>query len=341
SDSENFQFDVIDEQYPVQGERHSPFTLDDDGQLSADIPRNNRSPKSILSRQGSTDHSRFEQILRGTKNYDKISDIPYHVREEVKDSLNTIKESRNDWRGVASRMGVESLTIEKIKKDFKEDPTHKVFEELSNHKITKLLQVLYEMECHDVLNIFYDNFCINISDTGAGVGINREKYQVSKSHSHEPTPDSGISSAVSCEFNTSPFNTQKDPGMPENVESTTASQSPHSRPKAGFGAKQNTDEDFVSDEIFDGFICYAKEDRRFAYEILARLEAPPYCRKICIDFRDCVPGDCRLDQTVKIIEHRCKHMVVILSPNFTSSSNTGFQVRIALNLSPGKSDVQH
>ena len=74
-----------------------------------------------------------------------------------------MKESGNDWRGVASRMGVKSLTIEKIKKDFKEDPTDKLFQELSNQKITKLLHVLYEMECQDVLNIFYDNFCINIS----------------------------------------------------------------------------------------------------------------------------------------------------------------------------------
>jgi hypothetical protein len=96
----------------------------------------------------------------------------------------------------------------------------------------------------------------------------------------------------------------------------------------------------VSDEIFDGFICYAKEDRSFALEILTRLEAPPYCRKICIDFRDYVPGNCRLDQTAKIIEHRCKHLVAILSPNFTNSSNAGFQVRIALNLSPGESNLQ-
>ena len=93
----------------------------------------------------------------------------------------------------------------------------------------------------------------------------------------------------------------------------------------------------VSDEIFDGFICYAKEDRSFAHKMLTKLEAPPYCRKICIDYRDYVPGNCKLDQMAKIIEHRCKHLVAIMSPNFTSSSNAGFQVRIALNLSPGNS----
>lgn len=92
----------------------------------------------------------------------------------------------------------------------------------------------------------------------------------------------------------------------------------------------------VSDEIFDGFICYAKEDRSFAHEILTTLEAPPYFRKICIDFRDYVPGNCELEQTAKIIEHRCKHLVAVMSPNFTNSPDAGFQVRIALNLSPGK-----
>ena len=92
----------------------------------------------------------------------------------------------------------------------------------------------------------------------------------------------------------------------------------------------------VSDEIFDGFICYAKEDRSFAHEILTTLEAPPYCRKICIDFRDYVPGNCELDQTAKIIEHRCKRLVAVMSPNFTNSPDAGFQVRIALNLSRGE-----
>ncbi|XP_046847236.1 LOW QUALITY PROTEIN: myeloid differentiation primary response protein MyD88-like [Xenia sp. Carnegie-2017] len=90
----------------------------------------------------------------------------------------------------------------------------------------------------------------------------------------------------------------------------------------------------VSDEIFDAFICYAKEDRSFAYKILTTLESPPFCRKICIDYRDYVPGNCRIDQTAKIIEHRCIRLIAILSPNFTSSSSAGFQVRIALNLSP-------
>jgi transcriptional regulator with XRE-family HTH domain len=78
----------------------------------------------------------------------------------VKDSLNVTKESRDDWRGVASRMGVKAPTIEKIARNYKENPTHKLFQELSSKKTTELLQVLYQMDLHDVLNIFYDKVCV-------------------------------------------------------------------------------------------------------------------------------------------------------------------------------------
>ena len=81
----------------------------------------------------------------------------------MKESLNVAKESRYDWRGVASRMGVKAPTIEKFAKDFKENPTDKLFQELSSKKTTELLQVLYQMDLHDVLNIFYDNMCIKKS----------------------------------------------------------------------------------------------------------------------------------------------------------------------------------
>lgn len=92
----------------------------------------------------------------------------------------------------------------------------------------------------------------------------------------------------------------------------------------------------VSDEIYDGFICYAKEDREFASQILQKLEGPPYNLKICIDYRDYVPGNCKLNQMAQIIEDRCQRIVTILSPNFNDSQDAGYQVKIALNLSPGK-----
>ena len=110
----------------------------------------------LLPPQGSVDYSRFEVIARKIKDHDTISKLKYHVREKVKESLNIQKQNRKDWRGVASRMDVKPSTIEKIEKDFKEDPTQKLLEKISDKKIKQLLQVLYEMERHDVLNILYE-----------------------------------------------------------------------------------------------------------------------------------------------------------------------------------------
>jgi transcriptional regulator with XRE-family HTH domain len=91
--------------------------------------------------------------------YDTISKLKYHVREEIKELLDTKKESRNDWRGVASRMNVKPSTIEKIEKEFKENPTQKLLEEISDKKTREFLQVLCRMDRHDVLNIFYEEMC--------------------------------------------------------------------------------------------------------------------------------------------------------------------------------------
>ena len=58
-------------------------------------------------------------------------------------------------------MEVKPSTIEIIeeKDEFKKDPTEKLFREISNEKITRLLQILYQMDRHDVLNIFYKDLC--------------------------------------------------------------------------------------------------------------------------------------------------------------------------------------
>ena len=97
------------------------------------------------------------------KDHETVSNLKYHVREDIKDSLNIQKQNRMDWRGVASRMDVKPSTIEKIEKNFKEDPTGKLFEEISDKKMKQLIQVLYQMDRHDVLNIFYDEMCGNKS----------------------------------------------------------------------------------------------------------------------------------------------------------------------------------
>ena len=97
----------------------------------------------------------YFELKKRTDDCETISELPYHIGEEVKELLNEKKENRRDWRGVASRMEVKTKTIEKIENDFKKDPTEKLFKEISNEKITKLLQILYQMERNDVLNVFY------------------------------------------------------------------------------------------------------------------------------------------------------------------------------------------
>ena len=90
------------------------------------------------------------------------------MRKNVKEALNETMDSGDDWRGVASRMGVRRKTIEKIEAEYKQDPTSdptdKIFSEMANKKITDLVQVLFQMDRHDVLNFFYND----ISSTKSG-----------------------------------------------------------------------------------------------------------------------------------------------------------------------------
>ena len=69
-----------------------------------------------------------------------------------------------DWRNVASRMGVKPSIIQKFEKELEDptkdiDPSKRLFQEISAQKITKLLQVLYQMDRHDVLNVFHEDIC--------------------------------------------------------------------------------------------------------------------------------------------------------------------------------------
>ena len=83
------------------------------------------------------------------------------------------------------------------------------------------------------------------------------------------------------------------------------------------------------------FICYAGPDKPFADEILQNLEQQPYCMKVCIDYRDFLPGGDRLETAAKAIEERCSKVLLILSENFHRCEVADFQAKIALNLSPG------
>ncbi|XP_031555728.1 myeloid differentiation primary response protein MyD88-like [Actinia tenebrosa] len=101
---------------------------------------------------------------------------------------------------------------------------------------------------------------------------------------------------------------------------------------------RNNDQQFTvlsNDEKYDAFICYARQDIGFAKEILKRLESEPYHLKLCIDYRDILPGGGNLSTVAHIIEERCQKIVVILSEFFNNDESADFQAKIALSLSPG------
>lgn len=86
---------------------------------------------------------------------------------------------------------------------------------------------------------------------------------------------------------------------------------------------------------YDVFICYAGPDKSFADEILHYLEKTPYYMKVCIDYRDFLPGADLLETAAKAIEERCNKVLLILSENFHKCEVADFQAKIALSLSPG------
>ena len=83
------------------------------------------------------------------------------------------------------------------------------------------------------------------------------------------------------------------------------------------------------------FICYAGPDKSFADEILHYLEKGPYYMKVCIDYRDFLPGADLLETAAKAIEERCNKVLLILSESFHKCEVADFQAKIALSLSPG------
>ena len=87
-------------------------------------------------------------------------------------------------------------------------------------------------------------------------------------------------------------------------------------------------------ERYDVFICYAGPDKPFADEILQYLETK-YGMKVCIDYRDFLPGADLLETAAKAIEKQCSKVLLILTENFHKCEVADFQAKIALSLSPG------
>eukprot|EP00112_Aurelia_sp_Birch-Aquarium-sp1_P001486 Seg116.2 transcript_id=Seg116.2/GoldUCD/mRNA.D3Y31 product="Myeloid differentiation primary response protein MyD88-A" protein_id=Seg116.2/GoldUCD/D3Y31 len=98
--------------------------------------------------------------------------------------------------------------------------------------------------------------------------------------------------------------------------------------------QENSNGPSTIDEHYDAFISYAVADRDFAKMILSRLETD-YNLKVCIDFRDFLPGAHKLEQIVEVIEDRCNKVIVILSQDYMECEECDHQAKVAMSLSPG------
>jgi len=89
------------------------------------------------------------------------------------------------------------------------------------------------------------------------------------------------------------------------------------------------------DEMYDAMVCYTRADQTFVNFLLQTLERSPYHLKLCIDYRDILPGGNELSVIVDVIEKRCRKVIVVISKDFEKDVNADFQAKIALGLSPG------
>ncbi|CAG2247957.1 MYD88 [Mytilus edulis] len=90
--------------------------------------------------------------------------------------------------------------------------------------------------------------------------------------------------------------------------------------------------------LFDAFVCYNADstgkDIVFVKDMIKKLEKE-YDLKLCVPGRDDLPGGSRYVTDAKLIESRCKRMIIVLSHEYLHSSACDFQVKFAHALAPG------
>ncbi|XP_033731819.1 myeloid differentiation primary response protein MyD88-like [Pecten maximus] len=97
------------------------------------------------------------------------------------------------------------------------------------------------------------------------------------------------------------------------------------------------DVDNNTPQFFDAFVSYNHEgkDLNFVKDMIQTLEGEPHKLKLFIPGRDDLPGAAKYVIEAKLIESRCRRMVIILSNNYLQSSACDFQSKFAHALSPG------
>lgn len=106
-------------------------------------------------------------------------------------------------------------------------------------------------------------------------------------------------------------------------------------PKIESGTKQDLVRDkdrlTINDTVlatmqYDAFICFAPEDYHYAKELVDSLEDNG---KSIATADDLLPGHFEHDALIRLIDSRCRKVIVVLTPNFSRSKECEFQTKFA------------
>lgn len=81
--------------------------------------------------------------------------------------------------------------------------------------------------------------------------------------------------------------------------------------------------------LYDAFICFAPDDFKYAEELICFLEERN--KRVAIA-EDLLPGRFEHDALMRLIESRCRKVIVLLTPNFLSSRECEFRSKFASEL---------
>ncbi|KAH3704561.1 hypothetical protein DPMN_079618 [Dreissena polymorpha] len=89
--------------------------------------------------------------------------------------------------------------------------------------------------------------------------------------------------------------------------------------------------------MYDAFVCYnpdGKADLDFVHKLITELEGK-HGLKLFVPWRDDLAGGSHNTVCAQLIEHRCRRMVIVLSPQYLKSPACDFQTKFAQGLAPG------
>ncbi|KAL8606172.1 hypothetical protein ACOMHN_053444 [Nucella lapillus] len=210
-----------------------------------------------------------------------------------------------NYQGLAELIGFEF--VEQLSFQRERDPTQALLMEWGNHPdlnptLGNLVRFLQQLERLDILEECKD------------IIRNDAEHFVKKK------------SAASCDINP--------------VQDSTVSQSPldiNDMTTDETAIMTVQDVEAGKPTYYDAFVCYHPEgeDLDFVKKLIEKVENPPYNLRLFVPHRDDLPGSSKYVISAKLIQDRCKRMVIVMSPRYLQSEACDFQTKFAHALSPG------